>query len=269
MTLYPSAPPAGEQDESCDWRALTLGLAALMSQPREPTHDSLTEVAHQLKTPVGILRAHAARFQLHASGQPRAAAAHEVARRIVEQADLMSGWVSAMLEVQRIRLGKLSLSMSWFDLADLAQSCIDDIATTAGWSAVDWTADLTSGATIYADRARLAHAITDLLNWAGRSSPASPPALQLAIREWFDGRSRAVLRITPATCEPSWDDVQHPCAAEADIDLDLYVARELIRLHGGELWIDACGAAVLVVPLDFSPRSHAVLAPSGRSSAER
>ena len=49
------------------------------------------------------------------------------------------------------------------------------------------------------------------------------------------------------------------------LDLELYVAREIMRLHGGELWAEQRGpgegvVALISLPLDFPPRSHAVLA---------
>src|SRR6202022_3258234 len=59
------------KDESYDWRTLALGIASLLTQMPEQTHqeDMLNVVARQLKAPVATLRAHAARLESQVDGQ--------------------------------------------------------------------------------------------------------------------------------------------------------------------------------------------------------
>jgi signal transduction histidine kinase len=269
MELHQPVLPPAQQDDPCDWRAITLGLAALLAQPAEPPRDSLTEVAQHLKTPVDILRAHAARLRRRAVDQPGAEATHEVAARIVELADLMSDWVSAMLDVQRLRLGKLPLRRTAFDLVDLVGECVDQIsAASVEPLAISRPARVLGTLPVYADRARLGQVIGAMLSRTAQSDMTDPLRVDLATQEWLDGRPRAVLLIAPASRHLAPADLARLGEPQSDLDLDLYVARELVRLHGGELWAEPAragpgGAAVLVLPLDFSPDSHTVLAQRG------
>jgi signal transduction histidine kinase len=45
-----------------------------------------------------------------------------------EQADLMSGLIEEVLDVQRVQLGKLPLEISRFDLVQLARGVAEEIA---------------------------------------------------------------------------------------------------------------------------------------------
>ena len=49
------------------------------------------------------------------------------------------------------------------------------------------------------------------------------------------------------------------CEPQPTLQLELLVARQLARMHDGDLWAEA-GASILVLPLHFSPLSHAILA---------
>ena len=131
-----------EQYESRNWRTLALGMAALLAQMpehedplrapggslREPQEGMLNVVARQLKAPVATLRAHAARLEEQAAHPTESETTREVASRIIEQADLMAEWVSAILDVQRIRLGKLQLTKTRLNLIKLARAAVDELA---------------------------------------------------------------------------------------------------------------------------------------------
>jgi signal transduction histidine kinase len=98
-------------DDSCDWRQLALGMAALLGQsPPSNNEDLLTDVARQLTSPVATLRAQAARLEQAATTHP-SEEARELAVRIVEQADHVADWVDAILDRERLRLGKAHLEL--------------------------------------------------------------------------------------------------------------------------------------------------------------
>src|SRR5207302_7377734 len=89
-----------------DWRTLALGIAALLAQTADHPRDSVTEVTGQLKGSVATLKAHAAQLELQAADQSKSEATREAAGRIVELADRMAECVAAIMDVQRIRMGK-------------------------------------------------------------------------------------------------------------------------------------------------------------------
>jgi len=123
MQRYLTVRAPTEQEDNCDWRALTLGIAAVLAHMPDHPRDSVIEVTGQLKGSVATLKAHAARLELQAADQSNAEATREVAGRIVELADRMAECVAAILDLQRIRMGKLRLEVHRVDLVELAREC--------------------------------------------------------------------------------------------------------------------------------------------------
>lgn len=267
------------KDESCDWRALALGIASLLTQVPEQTHqaDMLNVVARQLKAPVATLRAHAERLQSQVDGQHQVESAREVAGHIAEQADIMAGWVGALLEVQRIRLGKVPLELLEVDLIELARVCAANVQAAAGESVeVHFLSGGRASWPVLADPGRLGRVLECLLASMARQSAEHALELRIEARDWADGRPRAILRVRDAGRDMPTDDLPRVPDSQTSLDVELYVAREVIRLHGGDLWAEqrspgsgGGGTAIVVLPLHFSRRSHAVLARGAGCSLER
>jgi hypothetical protein len=56
-------------------------------------------------------------------------------------------------------------------------------------------------------------------------------------------------------------DLRRTFGCQSGLDLELFVAREIMRLCAGELWAEPHGSAsMLVLPLEFSGFSHTILA---------
>jgi K+-sensing histidine kinase KdpD len=258
----PSAPaPADQnqnqtQDQALDWRTLALGIAALLAQSPEPRPtDTMSEVARQLKAPVSTLRGQAARLMFEATAQSDARATREVAGSIVVQADLMAHWVDAILDVQRIQLGKLHLRLRPLDLAELVAAC----ARAAG-ARVAGEAHILP---VQADVARLRQAVSAVLDEAAASF-GDALTVRLSEGSGPDRQPWAIVTVGNGA------EVDPRRAARASFNLNLYFARELVCLHGGDLRADFDdGHVVLRLPLDFSSGSHTVLAPEGPSWPKR
>lgn len=258
MQRYLSLRAPTEREDTYDWRTLTLGIAAVLAHVPDHPRDSVIEVTGQLKGSVATLKAHAARLELQAADQSNAEATREVACRIVELADRMAECVAAILDLQRIRMGKLRLDVHRVDLVELTRECAARSQQPSPRVVVTDSAN----ALVPADRARLGQALTTVIDSVVKSNTRRTVELRVGTREWSDGRPRATLTVGdqfPIGHEPR-------VGARASIDLELYVAREIVRLHGGELWVEQRGggrgsSALVILPLDFSHRSHAVLAP--------
>jgi signal transduction histidine kinase len=258
MQPYPSLLAPTEREENYDWRTLALGIAALLAQMPDHPRDSIIEVTGQLKGSVATLKAHAARLELQAADQSKSEATREVAGRIVELADRMAECVAAIMDVQRIRMGKLRLELHPVDLVELAREC----AARSQQPTARVVATDSAREPVLADRARLGQALATVIDSVVKSTTSGALELRVGVREWSDGRPRATLTVgdpQPIGQEPR-------VGAQAPVELELYVAREIVRLHGGDLWVEQRGggrgsSALLILPLDFSHRSHTVLAP--------
>jgi len=208
-------------------------LQAARPERPTPAEDVLGELANQLRPTMAALRDNAARLEA-------ATAAHsdripcDLADRIVEQTEVMARWVSALLDVERLRLGKVRLDRHEADLVTIARRS----ASEFGESRVQV---LAAGPVIVTGDQRRLHQLIDAVLHA--LSPA-------------DSRCELTVHIGCST----WP----RCETQRTLQFELFVARELARMHGGDLWAEE-GASILVLPLRFSPLSHAILAATAPS----
>jgi signal transduction histidine kinase len=233
-----------EQPDSCDWRQVALGIAALVANTREPREDMLSELVHHLRPPMAALRASAVRLEAAAAERSGAGAARDLTACIVDQTDLMARWVGAILDVQRIHLGKVRLDIREVDLVDIARRCAADFHATH--RDVDVRVVPSGPPVVKADAGRLSQVINTVLSAMANIDCCHEVALRIGPGVW------------PAH------------KPESKLDLELFVAREIVRLHGGELWAEtdvngqASASIIIVLPAQFPPLSHTILATNAR-----
>jgi signal transduction histidine kinase len=202
----------------------------LTKRPERPQVDDdvLGELAGQLRPTMAALRDSAARLEAATAAEPDDVSG-ELADRIVEQTEVMARWVSAMLDVERVRLGKVRLEKRKLDLVTIASRCAAEF--TEGNVRVLAAASVM----VTVDEHRVYQVINTLLR-----------ALLPAGR-----RCEITLHIGSGTLPT--------CGPQPILQLELLVARQIARMHGGDLWAEE-GASILVLPLYFPPLSHAILA---------
>jgi K+-sensing histidine kinase KdpD len=240
-----------DEAEACDWRQLALGIAALLAYTPQSQQDVLGEVAHELKSAVGTLRAQAARLDEAATAQSASDSARDLTACIVEHADLMAHAVGAILDVQRLRLGKMRLDLRPVDFARIAERSVTEFQATAPEITVDVVAN--EFVPVNADHALLSEALACLLKGAAKSGPARKMELRIGPGEGRPERLRAVLTVCGSGRDFQPEDVMQSSSQHAALDLELFIAREIIRLHGGELWVEHSTigferALILVLP---------------------
>jgi K+-sensing histidine kinase KdpD len=250
MQRYTSAADAVDEEQPCGCRSLALAITSLLALPPEQPRGVLSEVARQLEPPLAALRAQADLFDLEAAQYADARAMREVAGRIVEQADLMAEWIAAILDIERIRVGKLRLDPEPVDL----RTVVDEISRERSDLDIQRQTNGSAAAIILADGGRLRQALCAVLDsFAKRDS-----SLPIEVRLWVpqdDGANRqAFLTVSNALDNVGPDTLQPIATSIGDLHIDLYVAREIVRLIGGELWarrprIDDCRTITIRFPL--------------------
>ena len=214
-------------DDSCDWRQLALGMAALLGQsPPSNNEDLLTNVARQLTSPVATLRAQAARLEEAATSHP-AEDARELAARIAEQADHVAEWVDAILDVERLRLGKARLELRKTDLVELALDAVTELQTTT--LRVDARVAARQSMFVEVDGPRLGRVMRTLVRSTAKHAAGKPIEISVALAE-----HTSPARWAAVVVRETGPDVDAP-GREAELDLDLVLAREIARFHGGDV----------------------------------
>jgi signal transduction histidine kinase len=175
----------------------------------------------------------------------------------------MNTLVNEMLDTARLEESRLTLSLSSVDLGEVVQRAVDAVTPLATEKHEVIYARPRAPVTVVADPVRIAIVVTNLLQNAVKYSPAGGVVQCFAAVE--DDSRTAVVSV--------WD---HGLGiAEADMPrlfsrfgrlvtrensnipgtgLGLYLARELARLHGGDITVRSTAGAgsvfTLVLPLD-------------------
>lgn len=210
----------------------------------ESTHEELQRAArfsadasHQLKTPVTVLRAGLEELLAHDRLVP---AERESLAALVHQTYRLSGVIEDLLLLSRLDAGRLRLDLVPVDLAALIAASVDDLSALPDASGLTVETDLPSTLVISAERRFAALILQNLLENARKyNRPAG--RLRLAVRTTADGVELTVGntgRAIPAAAQARIFERFHRGAVGENVPgygLGLNLARELARLHGGDL----------------------------------
>ena len=267
-------------DELSVWRGLALSLLQALGETREgrasdakrhqaeqsaqqaslerrmvqDREDFLGIVAHELKTPVAVIKAYAELLEAQMAEQEVSAdrrdSMREVVAHIVDQAELMSGLIEEILDVQRVLLGKLPLEISHLDLVELARGAADEVAhVTRAHSIKVLASDPIPPVSI--DRRRIRQVLVNLLENAIKYSDDGDIHLQVRRGE-HEGRPMVVLSVRDEGIGLVASDLDRifdrfvqaasgPVRGHAGLGLGLYVARQIARAHQGDVWAESPG----------------------------
>jgi two-component system CheB/CheR fusion protein len=228
--------------------------ATFQRQIAQDREDFLALVAHELKTPVAVVKAYAELLeaQLAEAGladQPRRAIA-EVVGHVREQADLMSGLIEEVLDVQRVQLGKLPLEISRFDLVQLARGVAEEIARLNP-SQVIHVVVSEPPAHVHADRRHVRQVLVKLIENAVKYASAGDVEVRVRQTE-HEGQAVAMVSIrdqgvglASTNLERIFDRFvqaeSEPVRGHEGLGMGLYVARQLALAHGGYVWAESPG----------------------------
>ena len=228
-------------------------------------------VAHELKTPVAVIKAYAELLEAQMAEQDLGGVARQTMREVVahicEQADLMSALIEEILDVQRVQLGKLPLEISRLDLVELARSAAEEVSHTSQAHAIR-VVPVDPPPPVRADRRRIRQVLTNLLENAVKYSAGGEIQVQVGRGE-HEGRPVAILSVHDQGIGLDTADLDRifdrfaqaasgPVRGHAGLGLGLYVARQIARAHRGDVWAESPGRGrgstfYLRLPLDGAP----------------
>lgn len=203
-------------------------------------------LGHDLRTPLSAI--HMACQYLDRDDVP-AERKHEAVVRIHRCAGTMEGMIRDVLDFARSRLGKsMSIAKKPVDLGAVCREAVED--ARAGHPRCEFRFDHCGDVRGVADGPRLRQALHNLLDSAARNGGRGMPI-------HFDasgGDGNVVFRVTcagaaasPDTLRSMFDPIAQLAVAGANPDgnppanlgLELFIAREILRVHGGEVGIAA------------------------------
>ena len=233
--------------------ALVKSRAALRDTQTELEHalrmrdDFMSTVAHELRTPLNTLFIESQlRRMLLDKGDMDAFGEDELRRMVgrdTRQIQSMIRLIDDMVDVSRIRSGKLSLQPADTDLSELLKQIVSDMshrAENAGCTISLKTPDLVTGRW---DEFRLEQVIVNLLTNALRYGNGMPVDVML---EACDHYARVTVRdqgvgIASADQIRIFEPFERAGSNDVrdGLGLGLYIARQLAEAHGGSLSVES------------------------------
>jgi PAS domain S-box-containing protein len=209
----------------------------------------LSIAAHELRTPVTAIKGFADLAIREIEAGTRSTPRQErFFRRIADGSRQLAALVEDLLDVSRIRLGRLPLRPQPLDLAELVREAAERHREQAG-EAHDLTLDLPDGpCSVEADRGRLEQVVANLLENAVKYSPAGGQ-VRLSVRS-VEGGGLLVVRdqgigLPPGAAEAIFEPFgRAPNAAESGLPglgLGLHISRGIVERHGGRIWAESAG----------------------------
>ena len=221
---------------------LTELLEANSSRARAE-HDSrtkdefLTMLAHELRTPLGVIANAAAVLDAeHAGGAP-AARAHDLIGR---QVRLVSRLIDDLLDVERVVSGKIRLGRRPLDIAETVREAV---AAFTDNSELDRQIEIsTEPVWVDGDAARLQQVLTNIV---GNAVKYTPPGSRICVKVRAEGGDAVIsvadqgFGISPGLLPFVFDlymqadrTIRH---ARGGLGIGLSLVRRLVELHGGSV----------------------------------
>jgi signal transduction histidine kinase len=242
------------------YRELAASHARLRELDRLKS-DFLGNVSHELRTPLAAVKGYVDNLLDGVAG-PLSDKPRHYLGRVRDNADRLGRMVSDLLDLTRIEAGKIELLPQALPLADVVIDAVDDLRPVAAARRVRVNVDLPPCPAVWADPDKMHQVIANLL---ANAIKFSPPGGEVVVTAHADVEDRVRLVVEDAgpgipidERERVFDKFYQVGRVEGErlpgTGLGLTIARHLIELHGGRIWVEEApgGGAAFVVQLPVS-----------------
>ena len=206
--------------------------------------DFLAILAHELRNPLAPLRTGLDLIRLGAD-EPEVVA--RALASMERQLGHLQRLVDDLLEVSRLKLGKIELRRERVELAAVAAAAVEAQVTALVAAGVELTVDVPQGLLVDGDPVRLAQVVSNLLHNAAKFTPAGGSVglhgredgdvAELVVRDTGSGMTDEQL----ASVFELFVQAPSTGPARAGLGIGLTLARTLAELHGGSLAAASAG----------------------------
>lgn len=209
--------------------------------------DFLSVASHELRTPLTSLKLQAQSMLRMLSRSGDHALSREQIVRMVEQTDKQANrlgrLVDDMLDISRIRVGKLPLDKQQVDLCELVAEVHERMAAQFEAAGCQAAIHVCEPAVGVLDRFRIEQVVMNLFTNAIRYGQGRPIAIrvyQSGSELLFSVRDEGI-GVAPENQRRIFDRFERAISANeiSGLGLGLYIAREIVESHGGRIWVES------------------------------
>jgi signal transduction histidine kinase len=220
-----------------------------LEQANQLKDQFLSIASHELKTPITAIRSYTQLLLLRLSKRSELSSAQGTLRptleKIVEQTGRLNVCVDDLLDLSRIRAGKMELRRVRCDLREVCRAVVEDQRQISGRS-IELVVPPVA-LMLEADRDRMSQVVINLVSNAVKYSPEGCPVEvhlsqrgeKATIQVCDAGRG---IPVSQRECifEAFYRTPEAEGSSKPGLGLGLAICREIIERHGGRIWYDSC-----------------------------
>jgi PAS domain S-box-containing protein len=213
------------------------------------SRDEFISIAsHELKTPVTSMSMRMQMMERTFQTMGISAFTQEDCERTVRlasrQLNRLTHLIEDMLDISTISTGQLSIEKSEFDLDSLIAEVVHRFQKSSGEAGLKVKMNLEPNIKGIWDRNRMEQVIESLLSNAIKYAPGSP--IDITLKSRPDGRIHLTIQdYGPGIARDEQERIFErferatPHTSVSGLGLGLFIVKEIIRLHGGDIWVES------------------------------
>jgi signal transduction histidine kinase len=203
----------------------------------------VSAVSHELRTPLTCIRTSV--DLLDAMGEDQPADQVELIHTIGHHAGRLEAFVADLLEITKLEAGQITLSKQPTDLGSLVSRVVDTLRPLSDRKGQNVRLFLPVRASpVEVDRWRIEQVLTNILSNAIKFTPKQGE-INIRVSENGDSLRVSIADNGPGISEDDQAQVFDKFFVVADgrglagLGLGLYIARQMIDLHNGHIWVES------------------------------
>ena len=228
-------------------QGLLRALEMTRKQQLEFKNQFLSHVSHELRTPLTCIHQYVTILLDGLAGAMKPDQTDHL-KTILKSVNQLHAMIRDLLEATRADSGKLRIEARCIDIGELMQQAVAMMRPTADEKHVGLQAALDQAVPlVYADPDRTLEVLINLIDNAIKFTPANgsvsvlasmvetdPGAVYLSVSDTGRGIPQESL---PQVFERLYQDPDSVDDSRAGLGLGLFIAKEIVTLHGGRMWV--------------------------------
>jgi signal transduction histidine kinase len=228
-------------------QSLLRALDMTRKQQLEFKNQFLSHVSHELRTPLTCIHQYVTLLVDGLSG-PVAPQQMDHLKTVLKSVNQLHAMIRDLLEATRADSGKLRIDQRCIDLGELLRQAVAMMRPTANEKLISLEADVDQAIPlVYADPDRALEVFINLIDNAIKFTPANgsvvvkaslvetdPSSVYISISDTGRGIPQEAL---PRVFERLYQDPDAVDGNRSGLGLGLYIAKEIVALHGGRMWV--------------------------------